>query len=484
MRNIDFPYKVLFGLGCICLVMLAIIYANERILFSDTAGYILKMINEQHFIIPTNRFIGVFSQILPLAGIFIGLPLSVLVLLYSLNFILIPVLLGYLSIRLFKNWQIAISILLLYTLMSGRLFYYPVSEFQMGLCLLLFYHAFFLHYIDRLTTWNKQNVFIHFIHLLLVITIVFSHPLSMFVFLGWVVWLVFLLRGRQKILLYPVFIIIITFLIKETYFKAIAGDVAYDDQKAEGVKNFLTFFPHYFEGQLFRSAISEFTGDYFMAIALFLLFVLFFLSAKKIIPTLLLTGSCLCFFLLTTVSFRDNQYNYYYEHLYQTVPFFLAFAFSYADFNLSKQRYLRYALLVCVFSISIIKIHNGSRFQKMRLAWYQHYLNIMNDMQVQKAALSRNYINVGSLDSYWSASSESLLLSSLPGPDSSKTLFLVWNFSTLQQDLQDPTVFAYDGVNTPIEELNTAYFRLNKVAPYVIMDSVVQHEILNPPVWK
>ena len=216
-----------------------------------------------------------------------------------------------------------------------------------------------------------------------------------------------------------------------------------------------------------------------MAPFLFLFILFFLVKNKKWFLAILLSGTCLFFLLLVIVCFREYSYDYYYEHILQPLPFFIALAFGYIDIKLHRYSLFAFCFIIGVFTISLVKIKNGHVLFERRLCWERHYLNLMSDMSIQKAALSRTYITIGDRTSYWSAPSETLLLSSLGGADSSKTLFLVWNFNHLGQNLQDSTIIAYDGSNVPLSGLNPEYFGLNHSQPYIILDSVVDKSVLH-----
>src|SRR5690606_11968013 len=73
------------------LLVFSISLMKERIMLSDTSGYLLNLINNKTFCVPTNRFVSIFTQVLPLGGIALGLSFKTVLLLYSLNCTLIAV---------------------------------------------------------------------------------------------------------------------------------------------------------------------------------------------------------------------------------------------------------------------------------------------------------------------------------------------------------------------------------------------------------
>lgn len=464
------------GIGLILLIF-AVLFANERIIFSDTAGYLMEMVNKEGFVVPTNRFVSIFSQLLPLAGIKLELSLATVVVLYSLNFILIPIGCAVLCSIWLKQWKVAVSILLLYTLMSTHVFYYPVSEFQIGLCLLFLFHAVFLYTIAGRFSCPAR-VALYLFQYLLLLVIVFSHPLSMLVFVGWAIWLFLIRPQNRKALIMPFVIAIAMFLVKELFFKAQLNGVAFDEQRAEGIKNFASLFPNYFEGNLFRSFIGAMKDDYFLLPVLCIVFSFLLWRGKRRLAALALPALLAFFTLLVCVSFYQDSYNYYYEHLLLPVPFFLALAFCTLDIRKHQGRNLRFAALTLVFAVSVLKVYSGHEVRERRFAWYRQYLGLMETLEVQKATLSRDYISVDERGTYWPAAFESLLLSSLKGPDSSKTLFLVWNYNSLREDIKVRDKLAYDGGHWTIDIYNPKYFRLNKSQPYLVLDSVVDPKLL------
>ena len=66
------------------MTIFAIVFANERFQ-ADGAYYLFKVVNFETFQVEHQRFILIASQALPLAGVKLGLPLNVIILLNSLN---------------------------------------------------------------------------------------------------------------------------------------------------------------------------------------------------------------------------------------------------------------------------------------------------------------------------------------------------------------------------------------------------------------
>ena len=167
------------------LCTLSVVFYKERILFNDTLKCLYDLFYKDALNVTTNRYISIFGELLPFLAFKGGGSLKSVLLLYSLNLILLPVVLSLISMYWFRETRTAWTILLYYVLMSARLFYYPISELQAGLGFLLFYTGFWDFAMRQpapvrpLTFWCASLFFIP--------TIIFSHPLALLVFFGWIV---------------------------------------------------------------------------------------------------------------------------------------------------------------------------------------------------------------------------------------------------------------------------------------------------------
>lgn len=445
-------------LTAITLLVFSCIFALQRIIFTDTAVYSFHIITTRGFCVSTNRFVSVLSQLLPLAGVGLGLPLKTVLLLYSVNCILIPLGAAAVCYFGFKNAATALSVILFYTIMNVWLFYYPVSEFQMGLCCLLVYHAFLTWYLKK--EQPKPWLF-YTVSFFAVVLIAFSHPLSLYVFLAWMVW--FLLdnpAGRKWMMIFPAAVGLLSNWAKELFFKTYEGTYVYDDARREGLKNFKAPVSSYFDSTLSKTSLHAITGDYYIVLIVAALVFLYFLLKKRWLSGLYFAGVLFFFWLLVTVSFRDYSYDHYPEHLYQPISFFIALVFGKYVIVMLKNTWVRTTILAVVFGISFSKIYSNNRYYTNRLEWYQHYIGIMHREHIHNGALAPAHIDFGVLDSYWASMAESYLLSSLPGPDSTVRLIMNFNPQTIRTDWKpDPTS-------------KTRYF-LRVAEPHELLDSIV-----------
>ncbi len=438
------------------LIFFSVFYAQERIIAYDTAGYMIDIIrSENGFYIATNRYISTLAQILPVAGIMAGVSLKALIVLYSLNFTLISVTCALVSRYWLKDAAAALAILLFYTIMNGRLFYYPVSEFQMGLSLLLLYHALFLFWIKN----NSKLPIIFFASFLLIVTITFSHPLSVVVLFAWIVYMLSFSETRNWKLVIPAIIGVSTHFIKEKFFRASVGTFDYEQTRRNNIDRFNNPISTYFDSPLAKDSWKEYTGQYFIVFVLILVVLIALFNRKKWLGLIVFPSIIFAFWLLVTVSFGDSAYTFYHEHIYQPVCFFIALGFGYALVTANFPTSVKVLILATTALFSFAKINAGYKHNHSKIEFYKPYIDYMRARNIKKAALPRQYLP-GNFDSYWAGHCEAMLVSGLQGADSAIVLYLHYSPQTLTEPDEDR---GYD---------DARYIRILKEQLPVLFDSI------------
>lgn len=137
-------YKYIPHLYFIFLLILSVIYYRERILRLDSAVYLYEIIQMKKFITPHLRYANIFTQVLPLAGVYLHFPLQMLMISYSVSFIAIPYLFYCIITYILKLPHAGWAIVLINTCGVSLGFFYPVSEVPLSLSLLCLLAAFII----------------------------------------------------------------------------------------------------------------------------------------------------------------------------------------------------------------------------------------------------------------------------------------------------------------------------------------------------
>lgn len=152
-QNITFN-KVLITLehlGFIALAILAYTYSNER-LFADSGYYFIRVINSKWFWIEHNRLILALSQIPVVMGVWVGLSLKKLVVLYSIWHVTFFYLTYLISKFKFSNHSAGFTLLLLLTLGIGLGFFVPMFELYYAAALIVLFSSILQK--GKLDTWK------------------------------------------------------------------------------------------------------------------------------------------------------------------------------------------------------------------------------------------------------------------------------------------------------------------------------------------
>ncbi len=454
----------------LCITVLAAVFYKERVLFNDTVNCIMDMFKKDTLNVTTNRYVSIFSQVLPYAAFKSDASLRTIIFLYSLNLILIPVGLSLLSMVWFGETKTTWSILLFYTIMSNRLFYYPISEFQGGLCFLLFYIGFTEYILSKNGIKNRM---FWILSIIFIPTIVFSHPLSILVVAGW---LIFRLSVNRNFFI-PLTIIgllsISSRFIKKIFFSSI-----YDDTKSKNAENLLSFKMEYLDQRLANQFYEAIREDYFLVPFLIILAIAALIKLKKYLGAVVFTLVILSFWVLITVTFKDDLYWYYSEHMYQPVTFFIA---------LVSGRYLIEAykpafylpVLILTLLVSVNKVFYGYEPMRKRLEWYNNCFTLMESKGIKKAIIGTDRIDIGwDMGANWLTMYESLVFSALDGPEKAKTITVVWNEDESRTAANQGTGFVFVHLDHwPISDIPSQYFQLGS-SHYTILSDVFPHNLL------
>lgn len=469
--NID---KTLVYFSCFILLVLSLMLYKQRIIFADTAAYVSHMLSRDEFQIAMHsRFVGAIPQLLPYLAFKAHFSLNNILIIYSLSFILIPVVCILVSVRWFKETQTAWSILLFYTLMSISMFYYPVSEYQIGLCLFLFYIGLFEHYSKP----GSGKITFTILSLLFIPTVIFSHPLSSIVFLCWLVLQFSLDWKNRKILLFISILGALSFTVKKLFF-----GIQYETDKTTGLENFRHFSVWDLYQKLGKAFVNNLINDYFLLVVLAAVSIIFFIAQKKYKTAFLLPAALAAWCVLVTVSFKDEHYDHYYEHMYQAIPFFIAWAFCRLTVkNLNPLTAI--SVLSFVMIVSLAKIYKGRNSLDQRMLWMSRCFTMMDEMKCKKAIFTISHIPNGSdYPAHWSIPYESLLLSSLKNPDSSKVILMkhdlesaksvhdeVWDIDNIEGTKKVPKeYFNIANQEYCIPELQTEAQKINQLTQGII----------------
>lgn len=159
-------WTTLFFIG---ITIFAVAFANERFQ-ADGAHYLLHVVQSENFRVEHQRYILIFSQFLPWAGVQLGLSLNTIIVLNSLNPVLWWLLLFLYASQFLRDRPAAVGIILTQVLGVLHIQFTPMYEIWYGVPLVILLYS---HIRSNRTSRPVDLV----LFLALFVTTLFAHPL-------------------------------------------------------------------------------------------------------------------------------------------------------------------------------------------------------------------------------------------------------------------------------------------------------------------
>lgn len=430
------------------LIAMAIVFFRERLLV-DSGYYLLRMINHGWPWVEHQRYILVFSQILPWLGVVFQLPLKVILLLYSLNHVIFPLLVFYLTVKIY-NKPIAGFVLLLFqvtSLITG--FFVPMFElYYAGSLLVLFVSSLFSH----------KSLTSNIILFLSGFFIISSHPIGI-VLLFMVMVIHFLKHKWEKVPIYGVIVTITLAMLLLKYFNASEYEsgktAAIISGFSEGKYNLAWL------GGMIGFVFSNYLPVLIIAIGIWTAMII----NKSVKEAFVYFVFFLVIFFLSALNTGTLQISRYNEQVWFPLSVIALMPLLTTKFTgrIEKLKPLLMAGFVLFFAFRVNLIREeGNRYtqrteimmkmiSKARQLKGQHFVVNEKDLEIE-----------GVPGPNWSYPIESLLFSAESGPDAALTICTTedYYFNDVYREL-DGTNYIFWRIGTePHKGLNEKYFRL------------------------
>jgi hypothetical protein len=395
----------------LALFILSLVFYKERIIILDDAYYLFNIVKDARFSIEHFRYIAVVTEIFPLLAVKLSLPLPVVAMAYSAGFI-IYYSVCYLICGWLKEYKLALVLLLVNILFSTHTFYWMLSELTQGLAMM----------IVLLAVINSRDTIPRFMLVaalvLLIPTIAFAHPLLVFPFsFGLLFMAIDKESNIDKKWCAGVLIAYFAVLVcKSIFFKE-----AYEEQSMQGLNNFKTLFPNYFNLHSNRVFLKNCLLKYQWIPIVFIATTAVLYRSGKIIKLWLYLFYVIGFMALVNIAYHSSYtQEFYIENLYLPLGFLLGLPFVFEVLPAIAAIRLRQALITALFITCVIRISLGHRFYTERLNWQRHYLE---EHGHEKLIVDIKYLPKDILLMPWGSPYEFWLLSTIEQKKTASILF-------------------------------------------------------------
>ncbi len=380
------------------------LFWKERQAF-DASHYLLEIILRKSFFIAHLRPLGVVSQILPVIGVWLSVPLGWLMVLYSVGDVLYYYLIFVLLIFYFKNERATLWFFIIYLSTLAYSFYCPVTELLQGLVLIPVVYCL----MEKKSVGSQIWVY------LLTFLILFSHPL-LFIPLGALYAFCFFRNKLDKkqwyLALWFVVLLAVKFLTLDIYDSQKAFyPVVYNDY---GNMNNITNIDY---------LISFFKMLFINYLILFFLFgwSIFLMILNKTTSSLLVyVGSVFGFLLIIICTHHFEHISNYSERMLLPLPCLVSMPIVFFEpkDNKSRIQLFSFMLLFGFFIFRLTQVYQAGQEFVLRKEQMKRIIDVSRLMGAQKVIADENlleqlpYANTG-----WCYSIESMLLSAVDGPE-------------------------------------------------------------------
>jgi len=440
--------------------ILAVYFYKERILYIDSAFQIFQILNFENFNIEASRYGVVFTQILPLLAIKLGLSLKSILIITSLSFILINYLVFLLCYKVFK--EKSVSFIIPATLIVGisHGFFYTFTETYQAIVFLVAFYAWINTKFVELKT-IKNNIFNIFIAFLLFLQSFFCHPVAMFPALIIIGYHIVYYNQFKNIQLY-ILIFVVVFVsfakLKLTGTSSYEGELFSNILKSPGL--LLALFSHY-SAKYFLSRI--FLNIYFVTFIFTIVLFIHYILKKKCKLLIYWIISSFVFWCILVLTFYQGGDDIAMEKVFAPfsliiiIPFAKEIVFSNNKYKLHKS--LAFIGIVVLGFIFILK--SGNLYEK-RISYMQKILKNTELENTNKFLVEQKKLKP-IMRIPWAVSIETLLLSAIETPDNQRTIYVTSNkkdFSDIDITIPNQLFVTSFWLNWQYNSLNKKYFKL------------------------
>jgi hypothetical protein len=455
-------YRKLYFIGIIAYIIMlvfSVFFYKERAILNDSAFTLFSILKDGSFCIQHFRIGDVFTQILPVLGCKASVRLNDILVLYSLGYIIFYFSCYIIAGSVFKQYHLAICILLFHLLITSETFYYIPSPLIVGATFSLAFFAF---------VTRQQKNRLHPLPAIIVaaasVLLAFFHPLLMFVLIYCAIFFLWQKElGIDLKILLRIGIIFFGALI----FKMLFLRAPYEKHALGGLRNFVTRFPDYFSLYSHKRFFHNCLTEYYWVPFFFIAITLYYAVKKEHKKLLLFLFSVIGYYFLVNISYPDrNTPTFYMENLYMPLAFFLALPLVFDLFPFLHTRKMAVPLYIIILLTGCTRIYATHQIFTSRLNWERRFLE---EHQDQKLIYPTSKVPLDTLQMVWGTPYEFWLLSTV---EQGKTASIIIDDHPGDRYWAKfvPKSFLVNWNVYPYKELNPRYFHfVDTTTPYEII---------------
>jgi hypothetical protein len=434
-------------------------FSLERVLYSDSSFILFRIINLGSLQPQEYRFGSFITQLFPLVGSKLHLPLSWIVLLYSasFNFFYLAIA-GILVLRL-KEYSIAILMSFYFVLFVSDTYYWITNEVHQAIGWMFLFFGLTIYFLKK-----NSPLFISIpIFLILGFLSIFTHPLVVFpvVFL----WIFFLLVKKIPLNLTTIIFssLLLVLLISKILVSFRSGH--YDTDKLIGLREFsISKTWHSYTTPFVIEFLKRCLTNYWIVPILFFAGIYSAIRLKKYVQVLWVIIFSFVYFTAMCLTF-SNFLPFYTESELMPATIIFSILFIYYTLPTLKPKMVL-LILSGIFLVRLIYIAYASEKFTERKNWLYTNLETMRTRNIRKGIIFRLEMKQKEYLSVWAVPQESMIASALSNDEPNLT-FVVGGINELKKRLPRNNKQILDAYQFwDFESLNKDYFSFDTTAHY------------------
>jgi len=388
----------------VLLAMAAFLYKAR--IFADSGFYVSQFINNQSFWIECQRIVLGISQIIPLIGVWLGLEIKYVLLLYSLSHVIFFYILFLFVYYGLRDRRSGLLIILAQTVGIMHSFFTPMFELYYGVPLLITFYA-----IWRLPF--RYNTI--FILLILEVLILLSHPLAFMLFVF--VMLYDYSKETVKPIKYyiPVALVFAGCVIFKYFVMCDyeSGKMAWQFNYTDNKQYLQLISPAYYK------VLGLFMVRYYSEVLIAFFLVIFMLvNRKQWFRLLVVAGTFFAYVFLVNSAYTASHSRYMEQVMFPFVPIvFIPLIYGFPKAGRQGLLNISILLVSALIAYRLSVIYYGSEIFVKRVAQMEQLIEAARQKGGSKFVVSQDVIDHGYTQLNWSYPIETMLLSAIDGND-------------------------------------------------------------------
>ncbi len=391
------PWLALFALAT---------YLYKARIFADSGFYVAQFINNETFWIECQRIVLGISQIIPLIGVWAGLEIKYILLLYSLSHVLFFYFLFLFVYYGLRDRRSGLLIILFQTVGIMHSFFTPMFELYYGAPLLITFYA-----IWRLPF--RFNVI--FILLILEVLILLSHPLAFMLF----VFLLLYDYSKETAKPFKYYLSVLLVFIGAIAFKYfIMCD--YETDKFAWQFNYTdnTQYLQLLNPSYYKVLVAFMVRYYSEVLVAFVIAIYMLVNRGEWFRLLLVAGTFFAYVFLVNTAYTVSPSRYMEQVMFPFVPIvFIPLIYGFQAKGKPGLFNISILLISALILYRLAVIYYGSEIFMKRVEQMEQLIEVARKKGGSKFVVSQDVINHGYTQLNWSYPIETLLLSAIDGND-------------------------------------------------------------------